>query len=129
MGAPRTAMVTASCMKTMPTAVSPWAGALTGDEPDLVYWLTLRWSFFKYSNASASPRSWTIVASSVYEVPDEFGSATSTSPLNSGRMRSFQHFGSGSFFFAASSVLYPKPRAPAYIPEVRNLHSLDRQGT
>jgi hypothetical protein len=46
-----------------------------------------------------------MVASIVYEVPDEFGSATCTSPLSSGRVRSFQHFGSGSFFFATSSVL------------------------
>jgi hypothetical protein len=47
MGAPRTAIVTASCMKTMPIVVSPWEAALIGDEPDLVYWLTFRWSFFK----------------------------------------------------------------------------------
>jgi len=46
-GAPETAIVTASCWKTMPTVVSPWAAALTGADPDLVYWLTLACSFLR----------------------------------------------------------------------------------
>src|SRR5215475_9593630 len=115
MGEPRTAMVTASCMNVMPTVLSPRAAALMGAEPDFVYWFTLRWSFFKYSNASGSPKSWISVASIVYDVPDELGSATCSSPLYSGRTRSSQRRGPGSFFVAQRSVLCPQPTAPAYM--------------
>ena len=55
----------------------------------------------------------TIVASIVYDVPEEFGSATCTSSLNFGSRRSAQHLGSGRPFLARSSVLNPNPSAPA----------------
>ena len=56
-------------------------------------------------NASSSPMICTSDASIRYAVPDEFGLPSMTSPLSAGSRRSFQHFGTGSFFFAPISVL------------------------
>ena len=53
----------------------------------------------------SSPISCTSVASIVYDVPDEFGFATWISSLNSGRVRSDQHFGAGALRFFSFSVL------------------------
>jgi hypothetical protein len=46
-GMPCTFIVTRSCMKTIPTIVSPRPAAFAGAAPDFVYWFTLRWSFLR----------------------------------------------------------------------------------
>ena len=61
-GAPCSFCVSMSCMKAMPTALSPSAVALTGAMPDLVYWLMFLCRLFRNAKPLSSPRRWTVVA-------------------------------------------------------------------
>ena len=83
-----------------------WQVIYIGDKPTLVTATTLEGlSYTLKVGKQAGDNYYASVAIAVYAVPDAFGFAIWMSSRSSGRRRSFQHAGAGSFFFASSSVL------------------------